>query len=297
MQDHLAEQVEFLELSASSFDSGQESEAKRLAVTIRTLVHDTESSTSLLQQLGLKSHMPFANSGQPEPAANAPHGTVMIGAGLCYMNMDLGTKLVRYAPFLGELPEDRRHPPLCFDDWWLWPVFTDMAGNAFNRKKLVLSMANKDGGAHVDSKLPNDYRALAYENSAGFGQSISSEGVLGVSFPFSLDGGPLPAPGEISGDPIENSLVLASVRQIAWELLTSIERAVEGSGADYSLRLCICPIPLKQGVTVGRSSLCPCGSGRITRDCYLAKRFPLKAVLPKVDDMSRSDGEADGKSR
>jgi hypothetical protein len=45
---NLAESIDFLNLSASSFDNGYEAEAKRLAVTLRVLLHDTAQSHSLL---------------------------------------------------------------------------------------------------------------------------------------------------------------------------------------------------------------------------------------------------------
>jgi hypothetical protein len=51
---HLAEQLQFIEASADAFDKGFEGEAKRLAVTLRVLLHDTKSSRSLLGQLGRK---------------------------------------------------------------------------------------------------------------------------------------------------------------------------------------------------------------------------------------------------
>ncbi|MGY4173981.1 hypothetical protein [Bradyrhizobium sp. USDA 4529] len=47
LQAHLDEQMGFLEWSAKSLDEGYEDEAKRLAVTLRVLLHET----SLLGQL------------------------------------------------------------------------------------------------------------------------------------------------------------------------------------------------------------------------------------------------------
>jgi hypothetical protein len=53
LEQHLQEQVEFLHSSARAFDEGFEGEAKRMAVVVRVLVHDTAHSKSLLSQLGL----------------------------------------------------------------------------------------------------------------------------------------------------------------------------------------------------------------------------------------------------
>jgi len=54
LQQHLKDIIQALELSAYAFDNGSEGEAKRLAAAIRVLVHDTESSKSLLGQLEQK---------------------------------------------------------------------------------------------------------------------------------------------------------------------------------------------------------------------------------------------------
>ncbi|MFC1908223.1 hypothetical protein ACFLWT_02340, partial [Chloroflexota bacterium] len=51
---HLKDQIAFMKISANSYDNGFEDEAKRLAVAIRILVHDTPQSTSLLTQLDKK---------------------------------------------------------------------------------------------------------------------------------------------------------------------------------------------------------------------------------------------------
>lgn len=58
LEDHLKEQIGFLERSARDFDKGIVSEAKRLASVIRLLVRDTNQVCSLLKQLGMKD-IPF----------------------------------------------------------------------------------------------------------------------------------------------------------------------------------------------------------------------------------------------
>lgn len=54
LKSHLKEQIQFLLRSAKSYDEGFTSEAKRLAVVIRVLLHDTNRSTSLLTLLQRK---------------------------------------------------------------------------------------------------------------------------------------------------------------------------------------------------------------------------------------------------
>lgn len=199
MQDfrgHLAEQLDFLRSSAAAYDRGIEHEAKRLSATIRTLVHDTGRSTSLLHHLGVKNRVGFVDRGPPEPP---PGGGHVIHFGVCIVRMQMvpGGD-VRYQPVLGNPSPERVHPPMSFKDWWRAPILRDQQGNSFTREELVLALANKDGGAHIDAALDEAYEALTRDNSMGFTQGEDNR-------------------------PITNSLVHASVRHIAYELLETIE--------------------------------------------------------------------------
>lgn len=86
-----------------------------------------------------------------------------------------------------------------FDDWWNEWVIVDHNKSAFSRKDLILNLANKDGGAHVDPKLDQDYANLTRNNSVGW------TGYDGIKeFPVT-------------------DIELYSVRQIAYELLHSLQ--------------------------------------------------------------------------
>jgi hypothetical protein len=52
--DKLKQQMRFLKTSCDIFDQGNTEEAIRLSTTIRILVHDTNKSNSLLNQLNKK---------------------------------------------------------------------------------------------------------------------------------------------------------------------------------------------------------------------------------------------------
>src|SRR5450830_1072721 len=60
----LEEQIDFLKLSCASFDNGFAGEIKRLAVSVRVLVHDTNASTSLLTLANRKS-IDFVDTADP----------------------------------------------------------------------------------------------------------------------------------------------------------------------------------------------------------------------------------------
>ncbi|SPE48301.1 hypothetical protein SNS2_0386 [Streptomyces netropsis] len=65
----------------------------------------------------------------------------------------------------------------------------------------MLTMANKEGGAHVDPILNAAYESLAKNNGLGF-----TSNATGVDLPF------------------EGNVVAVSVRQIAHEFLKTCER-------------------------------------------------------------------------
>jgi hypothetical protein len=165
--ERLKEQVRFLESSTRAFDEGMIAEAKRLAVTIRVLVHDTAASKSLLGQLGIKQSLRFTESLQPDPPGNmaAYHGVV-------------GTKVSHSgAEFFAWLDDGPPFPPLSstFQEWWSRYVIRDHDGSRFTRKDLVLTLANKEGGAHVDPELEREYVRLSRENSLRYYFSVDGE--------------------------------------------------------------------------------------------------------------------------
>jgi hypothetical protein len=124
---------------------------------------------------------------------------------------------IRYAAPLGR-PDDEPGRWVPFDRWWDAVVLNDHAGGGFTRKRLVLDLAQKEGGAHVDPTLPADYAALTRENSLGmFGGTVGDGVVLTV-------GGPGVGPVGVGGG-VVNALgtpVPANVRQIAFEVASTI---------------------------------------------------------------------------
>jgi hypothetical protein len=221
LRNNLCDQLQFLRASAASFDKGFEGEAKRLATTVRVLVHDTERSKSLLHLLELKQGIGMHNTARPFDSNNlAPH------QGLVVMRMEVPpnvggsltlTLLGEEQPYT-DAPLDkprakvtyvpRVHMPdgpwaatrVPFTTWWEEIVIKDRQGNVFTRKDIILAMANKEGGAHVDPELDEAYARLTRFYSQGWQVRT----------------------GRIRQPP-DNSLVAASIRQIAHEVLVSIE--------------------------------------------------------------------------
>jgi len=141
----LQEQVLFLQSSSQAFDSGIEEEAIRIAQALRVMFHQTRLSISLVSHLGFgKKRMLSSARG--------------VGDWTDFLQVELNIALpqpVRMRPLLGTKFKD-----VSIEDWWKnEPVFSHK-GETFSRSRIVLSAANKDGGAHVDDKLDAYYESL-----------------------------------------------------------------------------------------------------------------------------------------
>jgi hypothetical protein len=192
--DHLKEQIAFMKQSAASYDKGFEDEAKRLAVVIRVLVHDTQNSTSLLTLMNRK-NIKFYDSTIPYYPENlAPYN------GLIMMRMSTQEGASYEAPLDDGPPTRSKTKKMPFDMWWgNMIVLKDQNGKTFTRKDLVLTVANKEGGAHIDPKLDQAYANLSRFHSLGwkfFRNKVEED--------------------------FKNSPVLPSVRQIAHEVLKTL---------------------------------------------------------------------------
>jgi len=244
LQQHFRDSLRFLEDSSKSYDDGFEGESKRLAATIRTLVHDTSRSKSLLTHLGTKEVL-FIDSAY----ANFPDNT-MSYCGLVAMHMGTGA-----APRYIALLDSAKTKPVPFDAWWDGVIFDDGRKNTITRKELILSIANKDGGSHVDEKLDEKYGNLSRNNSMGW--RISQDG---------QDLGPMRAPEK------------ASVRQIAHEVLKTLKPGYEKShpkiggftisGIGHSPRISVPEPPQDETPLLSLGAPCHCGSHRKYKKCH-----------------------------
>jgi len=261
LERHLREQLSFLERSAESFDNGFEEEAKRLAVVVRTLVHDTPSSHSLLEQLGLKTKDFYDTAMDDFPENLLGHGALV--------QVFFSPQGSKYVPLLDDPAPDQQPRWSTFDNWWNRSVFRTSDGLQLSRRALILALANKDGGAHVDTKLDSAYAAISRNHAIGW---IFSNGELSYA---------IRAPE------------LAAGRQIAHEILKTFNPGytkrpdlpptgvvVAGSAlfkmdereARQLKRRPTPVLPLPRRTTpshqTGRNQPCPCGSGVKFKRCH-----------------------------
>lgn len=193
LKNHLKEQIEFLKRSSESYDKGYVSEAKRLSVVIRVLLHNTENSKSLLTLLNRQNMCFYDTASGYDPKNLVPTtGLVMIRLG--------GGKSGFIPPLDNGPPTRYKKGKVPFDTWWNGIVIVNKNKNVImTRKDLITYVSNKDGGAHVDRKLDKFYADLTRFDSLGW--KLVENGIE---------------------KDIGNEVVLASIRQISHEVIKSL---------------------------------------------------------------------------
>ena len=192
VEEHLREQLGFLEKSIREFDAGDSSEFKRMAATIRVLLYDGPTSHSVAGQLGLKIGK-FTASGKKFDPSN-------LVSEWCLAIIRMDESGATFIPAFNE-----SNPPrlVDFDTWWDEPVLKDEDNTILSRGDLILVVANQAGGSHVDPAIDERYHRLAKEHSIGmmFGRGM---------------------PGNGSGVPLEN-IEKVYLRHIAFEVVETLK--------------------------------------------------------------------------
>ena len=185
---HLKRQIGFLNRSCAAFDAGQIDEAIRIATAVRVIVHQTKNSTSLLKHLNATTInlLSTAQGADPGTLFSMNMGTISIGSD--------GTS--SYYPSLGEGIHKELIP---VSKWWDQVIVVSHPVR-LSRRKIVLSAANQDGGAHVDAVLESDY------------EEMKDEGFMNISASKS--------DGSSTSHKLENTH-LVCLRQMGYELLNS----------------------------------------------------------------------------
>ena len=204
-KQQLQEQVNLLIDACHIYDQGSFSQAKIISGIIRTLVKDParkSQTISLLTSLDIKNGMKFYNTGYSAKDPSILLNLVGFVSTPVFLQA-YNTYQRIYIPIL----EDSQLIDvkwIDFDDWWESDVVVNKTIDCeihLSRRKIVLTMAEQDGGVHVDSfdKIDSVYRAIITHTANIFTHHEPSG----------------------SQTPIEY-LQHALVRQIAHELLISI---------------------------------------------------------------------------
>ncbi len=153
---HLVKQLGFLWRSCAAYDQGHTDEAIRIATVIRVVLHDTRRATSLLK------HLDALNITLSTSVSTMDRsGTVFL------FGMGRGTANASGMTWKANTDCTGIVRQLSIEDWWNQVVFISGSTQA-TRKSLVLTAADRDGGAHVDSKLSAEYEALMTTGERGW---------------------------------------------------------------------------------------------------------------------------------
>ena|SRR5271154_5938138 len=145
----LKDQSALLKDSVDDFYVGIEAKAIEIAVRIRTLVHNTSSSHAFLATIDPNyRNLDIYRRTPPNPKVifAIPAGIQMSGDGT--------------AKFIRDDFSSPQHELVTLERWWSEEYL--IIGNVRSSKKdVVLDVANKDGGAHVDPNVPERHAAAS----------------------------------------------------------------------------------------------------------------------------------------
>jgi hypothetical protein len=195
LQQALENQCRALRASSTAYDSGELWEATRLATSVIVTVHDGgRNYQSILSQLGMRGRLRFVSTAFQYSSRNMLRETHLLSTKI------YGDGMAEYKPLLDGAPHPIRF--IQFHQWWEKElIFRDGEFN-LTRKRLTHILRNKEGGAHLDPILQDaNYLRFAKEQ-------------LTTPVVFSSGAPPKPILGA----------ELASMRQIAWELLETLDR-------------------------------------------------------------------------
>ena len=192
----LRQQFELLKSACSTYDRGNELEIINIASRLRVILQGPQS---LIGQLHLSKDLKFRDTSthRLDPERN-----------ICIAN--IGIKLTpgvgaEWIPLLEGWPEGHPKPhSALFSAWWTEPIMPTSSPDGldrtprYSRQKLVLAIANQDGGAHL-GKRDTDYDELTRDH---FTYEVAWRG----------------PGGESSFQPVQGNPVNACVRQVGHEV-------------------------------------------------------------------------------
>lgn len=178
----LDKQLRYIETSAREYDAGEKDEAIRIATSLRVIFHQTPSSTSLLAHLQALYTRIMTSVGKPPYPQDWCTPLALIRGKIHFPERHAkdcphhqAITFVEPATYQPRLAELRLTRQVQAPDWWGNEPAMILHHKKTTRKDIVLWAANKDGGAHVDEKLPIDYVHLSDCIRIGISEAPSDE--------------------------------------------------------------------------------------------------------------------------
>lgn len=162
----LREQADFLLASARGFYEGNSAESLRIAAHLRTLVHESGTNKPLLRQVrsdGLDLQILDNVGGTRQPGEEV-------------FSFSVGLRVDKPAVFPSDDLESTNYKRCSIGAWWNRQVFAFWSQGqqgiskwmTYTRKQVILILANKEGGAHVDSEIDPAYAILLTDQPLHF---------------------------------------------------------------------------------------------------------------------------------
>ena len=201
------EVITYLQRLCDDYDNGNTFAVVLIAVLLRTLLKTKGDTKSVLHQLGqdsisfvdtriLEGSFSFWTFG--DNICNHTFIAQNVYGGLLSKIVTNGEKGLNldYQPLLGKNTSARM---LSFNDWYTAIVFKDQTFE-LSREDCINIVADKDGGAHLDKRIPLKYSCFREPTALRF----IVDGQIAV---------------------FNQNPVYVSLRQIAWEVLESLKQA------------------------------------------------------------------------
>lgn len=201
LEDKYEEYLDLINVLCDAYDTlSKDILALPISAAIRVLVHDTKQSTSLLNHLNNKD-IEYLSTNVKSPREPIHLGLVRrVNVGV---TDGIGGE-AKYWPLCDErfFPMPKQKEMLSFHEWWNDEVIFDSGISTLTRRDLVLSVANKDGGAHFDHKVSKKYDDFRHSFSGG-------SSLIGINS------------GNKRG--YDNIPVYPAIRQIGYELICTLQ--------------------------------------------------------------------------
>lgn len=156
LSEKLEEQRHLLDKSIKEFASGDLAEAVRLAIAMRVMVHETGGSKPLLGQLTPNYLQLKILDRKPMKEEKPPPGT----QSAVIMSVPISVHISDKGVFINSKLDVEDYEPSILGKWWTRPCLILPGLGGLTRREIILGLADKEGGAHVDVNLSPRYRQL-----------------------------------------------------------------------------------------------------------------------------------------
>lgn len=153
-ENALEDQRHLLRTAIEAMGKGDLTQALTVATCVRTLVHETGSSTPLLKRLrpgylGLTIY--DTPPPRPDPSGRSRH----------ILRVPMAVNISTEEPRLSLMTSFNiaMHQLVSLGTWWTQPSLALPGLGEMSRREIFLGLANKEG-AHVDADMPVKYRLL-----------------------------------------------------------------------------------------------------------------------------------------